>query len=397
MSGAQPKPEEVATKGAAATHEKRTMPKVSVIVPNYNHAPFLRQRLDTILAQTYQDFELILLDDCSTDDSREILRECANDARLQRQINVRMDLSETNSGSTFKQWNKGVRMAQGQYIWIAESDDYSDPRFLERMTGLLDADERVVIAYCRSHKVVCGKIIMGQENARKWREGEAVEGSIGQGCVRGFADPLLDPPDLVRWTNDFCAEGVDECRRYFPLANVVRNASSAVFRKDAYQAAGGADEKLRFCGDWKLWAGVAMRGKMTYTSEPLNYYRLHPGSVWGTRSGAPEIQELLQVVRWIREQVPPSAAAREAASRKLSFGWVMVLMSLRVPVAQKREMWRDVRAIDPHPMRRVLRPALKTVSMKIRRHWQELRSVWGQRRLLRETRERRASSSASRS
>jgi glycosyltransferase involved in cell wall biosynthesis len=351
------------------------MPTVSVIVPNYNHARFLRQRIDTILAQTYQDFELILLDDASTDESREILREYANDARLPQHENIRMELNETNSGSTFRQWNKGVRMARGQYIWIAESDDYSDPRFLGRMVGLLEADERVVIGYCRSHAVVAGKIIMGQEDVRRWKRGEPVDGVIGQGAAVGFAYPLLDAPDLERWTKDFCAEGVDECRRYFPLANLVRNASSAVFRKDAYEAAGGADENLRFCGDWKLWAGLALQGKMAYTSEPLNYYRLHAGSVWGTRSGAPEIQELLHVARWVMQQVAPVDAAREAACKKLSFGWVMVLMSLRVPLDQKRAMWRDVRAIDPHPLRRVLRPALKTISMKIRRHWRELRLV----------------------
>lgn len=348
------------------------MPTVSVIVPNYNHGRFLRQRIETILAQTYRDFELILLDDASTDESREILREYADDPRVQ-QINVRMELNETNSGSTFKQWNKGVRMARGKYIWIAESDDYSDPRFLERMVGLLEADERVVIAYCRSHKVVCGRAFpLTKENLRTLKEGEVV-GSIGEGAVKGFAYPLLDAPELERWTKDFCAEGVDECRRYFPLANLVRNASSAVFRKDAYEAAGGADENLRFCGDWKLWAGVALRGKMAFKSEPLNYYRLHPGSVWGTRSGAPEIQELLHVARWVMQQVSPANVTRETACRKLSFGWVMVLMSLRVPLEQKRAMWRDVRAIDPHPLRRVLWPALKTISMKIRRHWRELR------------------------
>jgi len=90
------------------------MPNVTVIVPNYNHARFLRQRLDSILTQTYQDFELILLDDCSTDDSRTILKEYAADPR------VRLELNEANSGSPFKQWNKGVQLAQGKYVWIAE-------------------------------------------------------------------------------------------------------------------------------------------------------------------------------------------------------------------------------------------------------------------------------------
>jgi glycosyltransferase involved in cell wall biosynthesis len=111
-------------------------PRVSVAVPNYNHARFLRQRLDTILAQTYQDFELILLDDCSTDESRTILEQYAGDPR------ARLEFNEVNSGSTFKQWNKGVRLAQGKYVWIAESDDYSDARFLERLVSLFSTSTK---------------------------------------------------------------------------------------------------------------------------------------------------------------------------------------------------------------------------------------------------------------
>jgi glycosyltransferase involved in cell wall biosynthesis len=77
------------------------MPKVSVIIPNYNHARYLRGRIESVLRQTYRDFEVILLDDCSTDDSRSILGEYVKDPR------VRIDFNEVNSGSTFKQWNKG--------------------------------------------------------------------------------------------------------------------------------------------------------------------------------------------------------------------------------------------------------------------------------------------------
>src|SRR3984893_17231816 len=102
-------------------------PKVSVIIPNYNHAAYLRQRIDTVLRQTYQDFEVILMDDCSTDDSRTIISEYSSDPR------IRIELNETNSGSTFRQWKKGIALARGEYIWIAESDDYSDERFLEQL------------------------------------------------------------------------------------------------------------------------------------------------------------------------------------------------------------------------------------------------------------------------
>src|SRR5215472_5279718 len=122
-------------------------PKVSVVVPNYNHARFLRQRLGSIVEQTYQDFELILLDDCSTDDSRTILEEYMHDAR------VRLEFNQTNSGNAFKQWNRGMTLAQGEYVWVAESDDYADPQLLERLVTVLDANPAVMLAYCRSWRV----------------------------------------------------------------------------------------------------------------------------------------------------------------------------------------------------------------------------------------------------
>src|SRR5712692_6211638 len=149
------------------------MPTVSVIIPSYNHARFLRQRIESVLRQTYQDFEVILLDDCSTDDSRSILSEYAGDPR------VRMEFNEVNSGSTFKQWNKGVRLARGEYVWIAESDDYADPHLLEKLVSRLDAEPSTVLSYCRSWRV------------------------SADGQLSGFLDSNVTHPDTHRWTADF--------------------------------------------------------------------------------------------------------------------------------------------------------------------------------------------------
>ena len=79
------------------------MPKVTVVTPNYNHARYLPQRLDSILAQTYQDFELIILDNASTDNSREVIESYAKDPRVKAIFNAK------NNGSTFKQWKLGAK------------------------------------------------------------------------------------------------------------------------------------------------------------------------------------------------------------------------------------------------------------------------------------------------
>ena len=97
-------------------------PRVSVIVPSYNHARFLRQRIESILGQSFRDFELILLDDCSTDDSVSILREYESHARLSALV-----VNAQNSGSPMAQWKRGLDLAAGELIWIAESDDWAEP------------------------------------------------------------------------------------------------------------------------------------------------------------------------------------------------------------------------------------------------------------------------------
>jgi glycosyltransferase involved in cell wall biosynthesis len=120
------------------------VPKVSVIIPNYNHAPFLQRRIESVLNQTYRDFEIIYLDDASTDHSGEIFAAFADDQRIRAVLNT------TNTGIPGKQWNKGVLEARGDYVWIAESDDYADEHFLERLVSRLDEYPTAGLAYCQS-------------------------------------------------------------------------------------------------------------------------------------------------------------------------------------------------------------------------------------------------------
>lgn len=257
------------------------MPTVSVVIPNYNHALFLRQRVESVLRQTYRDFEVMLLDDCSTDESRSVLSRYADHPE------VRIEFNSVNSGSPFKQWNKGVRLARGRYVWIAESDDYADERFLEKLVPLLEAEPTAVIAYCRSRRVLA-------------------DGQIG-----GTSPPL----DAKRWTTDFRADGREECENYLVRANSIPNASAVIFRREAFERAGGADESFVLCGDWKLWVAMALTGRITYLAEPLNYYRFHEMSVRqkSLRGGVGPLEHL-QLIRWMLQRFTPPEAVR----RKLS-------------------------------------------------------------------------------
>ena len=99
---------------------------VSVIIPNYCHAQYLDQRIQSVLEQTYQNFEVIILDDKSTDNSLEVIDKYRSHPKVAKVI-----INEVNSGSPFKQWERGINEASGDIIWIAESDDYCTPDFLE--------------------------------------------------------------------------------------------------------------------------------------------------------------------------------------------------------------------------------------------------------------------------
>lgn len=124
-------------------YKKNNTPLVSVIVPNYNHARFLDERMESILGQTFQNFEVIILDDLSTDNSREVIEKYRNDPHVSQIV-----YNEQNSGSPFKQWNKGFRLAKGKLVWIAESDDSCEPTMLERLVRCFEQHPDLSYAFC---------------------------------------------------------------------------------------------------------------------------------------------------------------------------------------------------------------------------------------------------------
>ena len=117
--------------------------KVSAIIPNYNHEEFLKQRIESVLAQTYQDFEIILLDDASTDKSNKIINQYVQYPKVKHMV-----FNKKNSGAAFRQWENGMGLASGQYLWMAESDDWADPGFLAALVPVLEKNPEVGLVYC---------------------------------------------------------------------------------------------------------------------------------------------------------------------------------------------------------------------------------------------------------
>ena len=247
------------------------MTKVSVIVPNYNHSRYLKQRIDSILNQTYQDFEIILMDDKSPDNSISILKEYTSHPKVSDLL-----LNDINSGSTFKQWEKGVANAKGEYIWIAESDDWADPLFLEKLVAVLDSNPQVGLAYSQSYKT-------DSENN--------ITGSMYEWTMYVHSE---------RWKHDFVNNGVNEIKNYLCQLNSIPNASAVVFRKSVFQKVLPLDTSYKICGDMKVWFNMLMLSDIAFIAVPLNYFRFHEKNVRQSKSEL-MAEEFLNVKKYFLE------------------------------------------------------------------------------------------------
>src|SRR5947208_15578803 len=119
---------------------------LSVIIPNYNHGVFLKERIESVINQTERAIEIIILDDNSKNNSQEIIKEfAARDKRIKFEFNLK------NSGSVFQQWQKGISQASHDLIWIAESDDSCDNNFLSAIIPYFRKDKKIVLAFADSY------------------------------------------------------------------------------------------------------------------------------------------------------------------------------------------------------------------------------------------------------
>jgi len=214
-----------------------TNPKVSFIVPCYKLAHFLGECVNSILAQTYEKLEVLILDDCSPDNTSEVAAEF-KDPRV---IYIR---NETNLGH-LRNYNKGIELSRGSYVWLISADDCLRSRnVLQRYVELLENNPQVGYVFCPAMSLT--------------EEGEEI-----------------DVPQMWTWPGerDRILSGREVVKRSAYCCPVC--APTGLVRKECYSHFGGFPLNLPRTGDWYLWSIFATKYDVGYFAEPMVCYRWH--------------------------------------------------------------------------------------------------------------------------
>ena len=205
-------------------------PKVSVLMSVYNGIPYLSEAIESILNQTLRTFEFIIIDDCSTDNTWEVLNKYADKDRR-----IRLLKNESNIGLT-KSLNKGLKLAHGEYIARQDADDVSLRERLEKQTTLLDKQLDVVLASC-----LFEDINSEGQHIRLWQR--------------------AGDPNSVAW--------------HLLFYNYISGHGQVMFRRNLVLDLGGYYENRRYSQDYELWCRLLKIGNIVILPEVLMQRRVH--------------------------------------------------------------------------------------------------------------------------
>ncbi len=268
--------------------------KISVVIPNYNYEKFLLQRLYSILYQKVQIAEIIILDDCSKDNSRKLIDEI--EQTISKLIPITKVYNEKNSGSAFKQWEKGFSLATGDYVWIAEADDYCEQNFLKKVTKPLKKNNDIVISYA--------------DTAFINQDGLIIMKTI---------KPEIDILKTGHWDSNFVNDSKDEISKYAYLNCTIANVSSIIIKNDDYNEYFKKSREFKQAGDWLFYLNVMKNGKIAFYNKPLNYYRLHGNNVTSTTKKQLYFDEIVKIHDYISAEYSLTTEQKKSIKARQRF------------------------------------------------------------------------------
>jgi glycosyltransferase involved in cell wall biosynthesis len=247
------------------------MPTVSVIMPAYNVEPYIGEAIESVIAQTYTDWELLIIDDGSPDESGAV---AASYAACDRRIRV---AHQANAGLSAAR-NHAIRLARGQFVAILDSDDLWQPSFLAAQMALLQQHPDI-------------DIVTGNAwNLGSWRDGTP---------WRPYPDPRPQPT----------------------LVEILRDEEAvfimSVIRRRVFETIGGFDESLRSNEDYHFWLRAALAGfKFMRNDRPLAFYRRREGSL--SASDVRMTRGILRVYEKFRPHLLPMPAGLEVLDAQVA-------------------------------------------------------------------------------
>lgn len=268
--------------------------KISVIVPNYDYERFLFQRIYSILLQDYKIYELIILDDCSKDKSIEKIEEIKD--AIKDYVNVITCYNEENSGSSFKQWKKGMEFASGDYVWIAEADDYCKKDLLSTLIKPLKKNDKIMISYCDT----------------------AFIDAIGNILLKSVK-PEIDIQKSGHWDKSYINNGLDEIKMYSFLNCTIANVSSCIIKNGNYDEYLKMSGDYKQAGDWLFYVNLISNGDIAYSNKVLNYYRVHGNNVSSTMNHQKHIDEIKKIHSYYVEKFNLTTKEKQKMKERIDF------------------------------------------------------------------------------
>lgn len=251
--------------------------KISVVVPNYNYSNYLYQRVYSILNQNYKIHELIILDDASKDNSLFYIKQI--EQKISEFVNVKVVVNDINSGNAFSQWQKGINLATGDYVWVAEADDYAKKNFLNEVVSPLKKNNNIVISYADTGFIDSNGYIT--------------------------KNSLVDQIDILKtnhWNASYVNKGIAEINCYSYLNCTIPNVSGTIIKKGNYDEIFESAKKFHQSGDWFTYLNILNLGDISFINKTLNYYRVHGNNISQTFDKKAHILEIQRIYKFVKEK-----------------------------------------------------------------------------------------------
>lgn len=283
------------------------MPQVSILLTCYNHLPYLEECVRGIWSQTFTDYEVIALDDGSTDGTREWLMESVgNDPR------VKLVFNENNLG-TYATLNVGLKNATGEFIAVLNDDDLWAPTKLQAQIELLNQRSDVGLVHSDGDFIDA--------------KGERMEGA-----PLGFEFPRTETGDVLL---------------SLMYANKII-ASAVLARKACFEELGGFNDRYFGSGDWEMWIRIAEKWKVGFLSEKLTFYRVHGANASHRLNKIWLDDEMLR--RWLNERSANYSHLDQNAlklARAHNMACLGTVLTLNGKPKEGREAFSESLRLDP--------------------------------------------------